>query len=73
MLLLQNPLKSVISDMLSGKNQLSDLLMAHWSEITEHIWVFVICNLFINWKFEIWPHHSDQNTNMQLLLQELDL
>ena len=48
MLLLQKPLKSVISDILSEKNQLSELLIRHWSEITEHIWVFVIYNLFIN-------------------------
>ena len=37
MLLLQNPLKSVISDMLSGKNWLSELLIGHWPEIKEHI------------------------------------
>ena len=37
MLLLQIPLKSVISEMLSEITELSELLIGHWSEFTEHI------------------------------------
>ena len=40
---------------------------------SEHIFVFVICNLFLNWKLKIEPFRSDHNTNIQYLFQELDL
>ena len=48
MFLLQSPLKLVISDILSEVTELSELLIGHQSEFAEHIFVFVICNLFLN-------------------------
>ena len=33
---------------------------------SEHISVFVIFNLLVNWKLEIWPHHMGHITNIQI-------
>ena len=53
MLLLWGPLKSVISDILSEISEesfkLSELLIGHNSELSEHVLVFVIFNLLLNW------------------------
>ena len=51
MLLLQSPLKSVISDMLSEITKLPELLIGHWSEFFEHIFLGPLEWRGILWQF----------------------
>ena len=47
----------------------SKLITGYYSDFTKPMNVFLICNLLVTLKFEIWPCHSDYLTEICLFEQ----